>query len=89
MITALAVIGHYEPQLVTDLFRSKQKNVEIESTSDNEAAAAPDVETINLFGDAILAIESDSLFTSRGTKALRTIVDELESTDYILSLIHI
>lgn len=87
MISALAIVGHYKPQLVTDLFRSKQKNVEIESTSVNKEVASPDVETINLFGDAILAIESDSLFTSRGTKALRKIVDELESTDYIRNVV--
>lgn len=87
-ITALAIVGHYNPRLVIDLFRTKQEAVKKESTEKNEKpVASPNVETISLLGDAILAIESDSLFTSQGTKALRKIVTALESTDYISNVV--
>ena len=88
MITALAIVGHYNPRLVINLFRNKQENVSKESDQKKEKPVeSPNVETISLYGDAILAIESDTLFTSQGTKALRKIVAALESKDYISNVV--
>ena len=88
LITALAIVGHFSPHLVLDLFRPQVAEVKQESSEDKqETIATPDVETVSLYGDSILAIESDSLFTSQGTKALRKIVAELKSTDYIRNVV--
>jgi len=84
LITALSLVGHYNPYLVIDLFRPQPTNVDKEAPLDLEqSVATPDVETVSLYGDAILAIESDSLFTRQGAKALRKIVTALEATNYV------
>ena len=88
LITALAIVGYYNPYLVIDLFRSKEISATEELSSKREPhVATPDVETISLYGDAVLAVESDSLFTARGTAALRKIVATLESTDHIKNVV--
>lgn len=89
MITALALIGYYNPYLVIDLFRTPivQHEDEAASVDPEPQVTIPDVDRIRLYGDAILAIESDSLFTSRGTIALRKVVDALESTDYVQDVV--
>ena len=88
LITALAIVGHYKPQLVTGLFQPKVTNTKKEpSGGDKEPVASPNVETVSLYGDSILAVESDFLFTSQGTKALRKIVAALKSADHIKSVV--
>ena len=88
VITAMAIVGHFNPHLVIDLFRAEQEEAQKESsTTDQNPIASPNVETINLMGDAILAVESDSLFTSQGTKALFKIVAALESAEHIRNVV--
>lgn len=88
LITAVALIGYYDASLVTDWFAVKQT----ERTGDFTDAAKPrpnaaNRDTLNLVGDAILAIESDSFFTGQGTTALRKIVESLEAKDYVKNVL--
>ena len=82
LITAVAVLGYYDPMLVTNLFVSSETE-QVKDLNDPTTPAAGDGETLNLVGDAILSIESDSFFTGEGTQALRKIVESLEAKDYI------
>ena len=86
LITAVAVLGYYDASLVTNLFASEQAE-QVDDLNDPIASGAADGEALNLVGDAILAIESDSFFTGEGTKALRKIVETLEAKDYIANVV--
>ena len=85
-ITAVAVVGYYDATLVINLFAPghTQQDKDLADSSDANAA---DGETLNLVGDAILAIESDSFFTGQGTQALRKIVETLEAKDYVSDVV--
>ena len=84
VITAVAMVGYYDAALVTYSHPHTQQDKDLADSSDaNEA----DGETLNLVGDAILAIESDSFFTGQGTKALRKIVEALEAKDYVSDVV--
>ena len=86
LITAVAIVGYYDASLVINLFASEQiEQVENDAETTNPNASGG--ETLNLVGDAILAIESDSFFTGQGTQALRKVVEALEAKDYISDVV--
>ena len=78
VITTVAVIGHVNPWLISDLFKSANERQSVVRQSISE----PDVEAFDINGHAVLMVKCDSIFTSKGTVALRAIVEAL-------SLIHI
>jgi len=86
LITAVALIGYYDASLVTDWFGVEQTGL-VEELGHSTDVDATDDDTLNLIGDAILAIESDSFFTGQGTAALRKIVEALEAKDYIKDVV--
>ena len=86
LVTAVAVLGYYDPSVVTDLFATGQAK-QVEDLNDPTESDVPEGETLNLAGDAILSIESDSFFTGQGTQALRKIVEKLEAKDYIANVV--
>ena len=86
LMTAVAIVGYCDASLVTNLFATEQSE-QVEELNDPTNTAAADGETLNLVGDAILAIESDSFFTGDGTAALRKIVEALEAKDYIADVV--
>ena len=86
LITAVAVVGYYDPSLVTHWFATGETE-QVKDLNDPTKPNAADGEALNLFGDAILAIESDSFFTGEGTKALRKIAEALEAKDYVSDVV--
>ena len=86
LITAVAIVGYYDASLVTNLFATEQ-SAQVDDLNEPTNPAASDGEALNLVGDAILAIESESFFTGEGTAALRKIVEALEAKDYIADVV--
>lgn len=86
----MSLVGYYAPHLVIDLFRATEE-VELVDNSkqkkETKPKKSPKVETLSLYGDAILSIESDSFFTEQGTRALRKIVETLEAEDHIADVV--
>ncbi len=86
-LTAVATLGYVDAHLVTDLFKVEAPGEESAEESAQVAEPLPDVEPVNLTDShAVLLIESDDFFTAPGAQALRHIVDELESQEYIRSV---
>jgi predicted RND superfamily exporter protein len=93
-ISALALIGHYDPRLVTQWFYSESNTAETASSqrkrvnSAPQASAPTNVQPISLSGsDAVLVIESQAFFTPRGTEAMRHIADKLRELEQVGSLL--
>jgi len=87
VITAFSVIGYYDPGLITDQFQETGIEGSESSNSDQDNVARPNVSSFSLNSHAVLVVETDSIFTGQGTKALRQIVQSLEDTDYIRNVI--
>ncbi len=92
LISAVTVVGYYNPRLITDRFQTSQDALE-EADGKGEASdlqaleQVPNVEDFSLSANAVIVVESDSFFTSEGTRAMRSIVDKLEETDFIESVL--
>lgn len=80
VITGFALIGYFQPTLLTNLFK---KEPETKQTVRSNQSFQPSVEAFSLDNDAVLVVQSDSIFTPEGTKALREIVAAVEETDYV------
>lgn len=82
VFSGIATTGYVNAKWVRGLFIDKQQNdgeVEAESYE-----VPPDVDPVSLTNShAIVVVKSDSFFTPSGAKAMRSIVDELESLDHI------
>jgi predicted RND superfamily exporter protein len=90
VMTAIATVGYFDPDLVRDLFKKPQA-VAAEAPAAPAAPAIkprPNVEALNLTrSDAILVIESNDVFTPSGAKALRHMVATLEQVPYVRSVL--
>ena len=87
VISSIATIGYVNPNLITDLFEAKEEQIEATDGSDSTYEPLPDVESFSLNAQAVLVVECDSVFTSRGSKAIRHVVEALENTDFIDSVL--
>ncbi len=85
VLSGFALIGYYDPRLVTDLFTAATE--ESEATRPNPggtAAPPPNVDPISLANaDAIVVVESDQFFTPAGAKMIRQVVARLQAQDHI------
>ncbi len=81
------MIGYTNPRLITDLFEAEKAEVESSTGPKSTVEALPNVKSFSLDAQAVLVVECDSIFTSRGSKAIRHVVDELENTDFIDSVL--
>jgi predicted RND superfamily exporter protein len=84
-LSGLAMVGYYDPSLLTDLFTNSPENPAAERRGPRDSAVAvPDVDRISLSNsDAIVVVESDQFFTPDGAKMMRHVVETLKSQDYI------
>ncbi|MCP4098192.1 MAG: MMPL family transporter [Planctomycetaceae bacterium] len=56
--------------------------------SDSDSERPPEVETIPTSGfDVVIVVESEQFFTSEGSEAIRSIVQNLEAQDYVDSIL--
>ncbi|WP_397570751.1 RND family transporter [Schlesneria sp. T3-172] len=90
LITSVATVGYIDPDLVRNLFLPKPVVNEAPAaapaapTEQPVVKPRPQVEALDLTrSDAILVIESDSIFTPAGAQALRHMVQSLESLPYV------
>jgi uncharacterized protein len=91
-ISAIALIGHIRPSLVTSLWKevpgtAESAEAEVETDS-NEATSGPqppgNVSPISLSNsDAVIVVESDNFFTPQSAEALRQVVADLETLDQV------
>jgi predicted RND superfamily exporter protein len=84
LISAIAIVGYVNPELVTSRFRSAQN--ENSTNSNSESTAAPPVEGFSFGADSVLVIQSDQFFSSEGALAMREIVNEFESQLHVRSV---
>ena len=93
VMSAIATVGYVAPDRVRSFFLPPQDDVAAPApanvtSSEAPKKARPDVEALEMTrSDAILVIESDSIFTPDGAKALRSMVDSLEAIPYVRSLL--
>lgn len=87
-ISAFAVIGHIDPRLVTGWFHQQVDDSSSTASATSTAPAAPNVQPISLSAaDAVLVVESPSIFTPRGTEALRRVAERIEELKQVRSLL--
>ena len=85
LLTAVAIIGHVQPELLHDLFARSQVSEEEPQLSRVATRAAaseqkPDVQPFQVAdGECIVVVTSDDMFTNANLIAVRAAVEELES----------
>lgn len=91
VLSGIALMGYTMPEQVRDWFTPAAAPVEQSqkkpTTPQKKPERPPDVDPISLTdADTILVIDSDEFFKTEGIKALRSIVGELESLEYVRSV---
>ncbi len=87
-ISILASIGLVRPQLLSQYWKEPpQSATPAPSTTvsaiNERPASYRRVPTMRMGGDAILVVESEQFFSQRGLDAMRHVIRELESLDYV------
>lgn len=88
-ISALAIIGHVDPRIVTNRFEQAAIDSATETASERPApGTSAQVQPISLSAsDAVLVVESPDIFTSRGTQALRQVAARIEELPQVKRLL--
>lgn len=90
LLSGIALLGYTMPEEVRDWFTPapvKQLQKETPSAPRKIREVPPDVDPISLTdADTILVIDSEDFFTPERIKALREIVEQIESLDYVRSV---
>ncbi|MBS0203216.1 MAG: MMPL family transporter [Planctomycetes bacterium] len=90
-ITSIATVGYIAPERVRSLFQAPAPQTAAPVPAAPASATQkrrPSVEAFDLTrSDAILVIESDSVFTPAGAKALRTMIAALEAAPFIRNIV--
>lgn len=89
ILSGIALLGYTIPEQVRDWFTADPVQTTQQETDKPRKVreAPPDVDPISLTdADTILVVDSDNFFTTEGIKALRAIVEEIESLDYVQSV---
>ncbi len=90
LISGLAVIGHYDPRIITGLFVGAQVTADKQPKSKAGDRPTPpsNVQPISLSrSDAVLVVESKDFFTPRGAEAMRHVAERLRKLDQVSSLL--
>ncbi|MGB1927710.1 MAG: efflux RND transporter permease subunit [Mariniblastus sp.] len=94
-LSLIAIGGYIAPERITRALGittghslEAQTNILDESDEDGDLERPPDVETIPTSGfDVVIVVESEQFFTSEGAEAIRSVVEHLESQDYVDSIL--
>jgi len=89
-ISGLAMVGYYDPGLVTDFFVAapEQPDQPRRRGPRDNAQSPPNVNPISLANaDAIMVVESDQFFTPDGAKMIRQVVSEIKSLPYVANIL--
>ncbi|MCA9021082.1 MAG: RND transporter, partial [Planctomycetaceae bacterium] len=89
LLSGIAMLGYTMPEEVRDWFKPVPAE-QVQQKADQPRKvreAPPDVDPISLTdADTILVIDSENFFTTDRIKALREIVEQIESLDYVSSV---
>ena len=90
--TALMAIGHYDPSLLfpepTYSDEATQQTGESDGFQTRQSEPVPDVEPLRVdLGNVIVVARSDGFFSGQGVKAMRAVVDSLESLQQVSSVV--
>ncbi|WP_417384040.1 efflux RND transporter permease subunit [Gimesia sp.] len=89
LLSGIAMLGYTMPEEVRDWFKPAPAE-QVQQKADKPRKvreAPPDVDPISLTdADTILVIDSENFFTTDRIKALREIVEQIESLDYVSSV---
>lgn len=89
LISGIAIVGYYDPELVTDLFKSTEDTDSLtvdQTEEENEVLASPPVAGFSFNAESVMIVESGKLFTPAGAQAMRAIVEDLEATDFVTNV---
>ena len=90
-LSLIAIGGYVAPEKITRaLGITTDRSLETptddldDTSEDSDSERPPEVETIPTSGfDVVIVVESKQFFTSRGSEAIRSIVQNLEAQDYV------
>jgi uncharacterized protein len=89
VITGFAILGYRDPDIFRR-WRAEWRGDGEQTTASvaNESVDVPNVDPFNLTrADAVLVVESGRFFTPDGAEALRGVVEQLESLDYVREIV--
>ena len=86
LLTVVSILGYYDPSILLPETQPEQAPVDsmvgVRSRVPDEPI--PNVQPIQLAGwDAVILVQSDDLFSTSATRALRHTVSQLEQLDYV------
>ncbi|MCA8988491.1 MAG: MMPL family transporter, partial [Planctomycetaceae bacterium] len=86
-LSALSLLGRYQPELITGWFRPAEEETQEESGSPipgRRQPVVPDVKAVSISNaDAVLVVKSQEFFTRKGSAAIRKVVTDLEALPYV------
>ena len=90
--TALMAIGHYDPRILlptpTSSDGAAQQAGESAEFQTRQSESVPDVEPLRVdLGNVIVVARSDDFFSAQGVKAMRAVVNSLESLHQVSSVV--
>jgi len=83
-ITSISCLGHFNPNLVRNFFKSNSEVSSADSSADFEER--PNVESFQFFSHGILVAQSDDFFTPDGIAAMKAVVREVKEQPWIESV---
>lgn len=86
LISGFAVIGYVNPQLIVGSSARETRGFfeNRDDADDDEPEPLPDVDPVSLTNaEAVIVVQSDAFFTPAGARAMRHVVDTLESLDHV------
>ncbi len=88
LLTVAAVLGYLSPDSVRRAFLRRMPDESLTTKSSATQGPPANVDPVRLTeADAIVVVQSDNLFSSEGAAALRAIVEEIESLNYVRSVL--
>ena len=82
-ISAVAVIGYYDPNLIKDFFKEPPVPAASSVAEDIEEDVPPPVAGFSFQAESVIVVQSPDLFSPVGAKAMRAIVDDLEANPLV------
>jgi uncharacterized protein len=91
VMSGIATVGYVAPERVRNFFKpppTANLQVNVAPATPAPKKPRPDVDSVDLTrSDAVLVIESDSIFTPTGAEALRHMIASLEALPYVRSVL--
>ncbi|MEO1980333.1 MAG: hypothetical protein ABGZ24_07440, partial [Fuerstiella sp.] len=92
IITAIALVGYRDPQLLLQLFETTDEPDDaaptVVSDDDRPQRQVPNVSPFSLSnGDVVVVVQGEDFFNADCAKALRQVVEDLEQLDQVSNVL--